>query len=137
MEAPRPGRTVRRCVTGAAHAACGGSAVQPRRGGARAPAGRCFSGRARERVRGRARERVHGRGRARGAGAHARGGAAPPRGCVIREHRSARARRAAVPMSALAAHAHGRLLARALARHARARASGTSLAPIYASIRVR
>ncbi len=88
---------------------------------------RCSSGRARERMR--------GRGCARGAGAHARGGAVPPRGCVIREHRGDRARCAAVPAPVLAAHARGRLLARTLARHARARTPGTSLTPIYAAIR--
>jgi hypothetical protein len=67
----------------------------------------------------------------------ARGGAAPPLGCLIREHRGARARRLAVPALALAARARGRLLARACARHARAHAPGTSLAPIHASIRAR
>ncbi|KAH9169632.1 hypothetical protein EDB89DRAFT_1983354 [Lactarius sanguifluus] len=39
-----------------------------------------------------AREPMRGRGRFRGAGVHARGGAAPSRDCVVREHRGVRAR---------------------------------------------
>ena len=52
----------------------------------------------------------------RRAGAYTLGGAAPPRDCVIREHRGAHVRRVTVPALALTALARCRLLARTLAR---------------------
>ena len=124
MEAFRSGRTVHQRTTIAPHATRGGRTSEPRPGGPRAPAQRsCYTRSARVRMR--------RRSCAPCTSAYARGGAAALRSSVVREHRGARARRAAVPMLALVALTRCRLLARAFSCDARACSFGMCRTPLH------